>query len=398
MPTLKRWAGNLMLLALAVLLTLAVFEVFLRVFYSPTLVHKQMTEFDPALGWRMVPGHYRVRRSETLVAHPIDINRFGLRGREVAAAPPADSTRVLLLGDSFTLGMLVPQEALVATVAERALNDRGARRHQVLSAAAQGYGTAHALLLTRRLREQGFRADVYLVMFFLNDLLDNLRLSYDTLEPQPVIPGFALDADGRLYLEHAPEKRFVEGGSLVERRGGFRPLVWGFVRGQAADLAATHPGLLRLAQRLGLRVPVPRMPTVVSGWYDDALVARGWPLTGALLRELRREVEADGARLGVVVIPSPFQVYESYRMLVRRAFADRPDAQAFLADPQRPGRMLAEFCRQEGLPCLDLTAPFTEAGPGASLFSPKDYHFSRRGHRVAGAAIARFVREIEGER
>ena len=394
---MKRWTGNLIALLIASTLTLAIFEGFLRVFYNPTLVHRQMAEFDPVLGWRLKPGHYRVRRSETLVSHTIDVNRLGMRGPEIALVPSADSTRVVLLGDSFTLGMLTPSQALFSAVAERSLNRGAARGVQMVNVSAQGYGTAQQLLFVQRLEREGSRADLYLVMFYLNDLLDNLRLSYDTLEPQPAVPGFALDARGRLYLEHAPEKRLVQGGSQVERgRGGFRLLLWGFLRNQAADVVGTHPDLLRLAQRLGVRVPVPHLPTTVTGWYDESIRQRGWPLTCALLRELRREVESHGARLGIVVIPSPFQVYPSYQLLVRRTFPDDPQAKAFLADPWQPQRMVEEFCREEGLPCLDLAESFRHALRGPGLYSTKDFHFTRHGHRVVGEAVAGFVRQIEG--
>lgn len=392
---MKRLAVNLAVLVIACGVMLAAFEGYLRIFYNPTLIHRQMTEFDPVLGWRLRPGHYEVRRSEILAAHTIDINQLGMRNREITVVPPTDSTRVVLLGDSFTFGMLVPSAELLSTVAERTLNDDTQAGMQVVNIGAQGYGTAHQLLFTRQLLDQGFCADLYLVVFVLNDLLDNLRLSYDTLAEQPVVPGFALDATGRLYMEHAPERRFIEGGSLTSRpRQAFRLYAWGFVRSRLVDFVATRPELVRLAQRLGVHASVQRLPASATAWYDESVVERGWPLTRALLRELRHDVEERGARFGMVVIPSPFQVYESHQLLLRRAYPDNPQAQAFLEDPWLPQRMVAAFCREEGVPRLDLGVAFRSAADGPSLYSSKDHHFSKRGHQVAGEEIARFVREI----
>ncbi len=398
---MKRRLLNVITLLIASLLALVLGEVFLRIFYSPTLVNRQMTRFDPELGWRLVTGEYRVRRSASLISHTIRINRLGMRNPEVTLTPAPDCRRAVLLGDSFTFGMLVPEEALLARVAqgelERRRLDRGIGCIEVVNTGAQGYGTAQELLYMRWLHAQGFRADLYVVVFFLNDLLDNLGLSYTDLREQPVQPGFALDAQGNLYLAHRPEERLTRRGSLTRRRTlTLQPLLIDLLRNRALALCEAHSGLFRSVRSLGVRVELPRLPALVQAWYQPETLDRGWPLTCALLRAMRDEARAAGAELAVVALPSPFQIYETYRILIRDTYATNPAVAAFLADPCKPQRLLAEFCVQEDIPWADCEPALRTASGGAALFSSEDHHLSRRGHEIVGRALAEHIDRLLG--
>lgn len=101
---------------------------------------------------------------------------------------------------------------------------------------------------------------------------------------------------------------------------------------------------------------------------DAPRVARAYALFFDELRALRRDVERDAARLDVVVFPFRFQV--------------EPGAPAPVAQSR-----IAEFCRAEGLRCLDLLAPMRDLGPAAFV----DYdHLSPEGARL----VAREVRGL----
>ncbi len=51
-----------------------------------------------------------------------------------------------------------------------------------------------------------------MLMIFVNDILDNLRLSggsnYDTLDETPTQPGFVLAEDNKLILKYYPKKEY----------------------------------------------------------------------------------------------------------------------------------------------------------------------------------------------
>lgn len=101
-------------------------------------------------------------------------NARGFRNtRDIGYDKPADTLRVLSLGDSNTQGYEVGQEQTFSAVMERALAGPG-RKAEVINTGVSGFGTAEQLVL---LENEGirYRPDVVVVGFFANDFDDNLK-------------------------------------------------------------------------------------------------------------------------------------------------------------------------------------------------------------------------------
>jgi hypothetical protein len=63
--------------------------------------------------------------------------------------------------------------------------------------------------------------------------------------------------------------------------------------------------------------------------------------------------------------------------------------------PIRDG--FADFCREHGDACLDLTEPFEEdVAAGNMPFLPTDSHWSARGHELAAELLAPIIRRLLG--
>src|SRR6185295_777242 len=87
---------------------------------------------DAELPYRLRPGI-----DTTLLGIPVHVNRFGLRGPEISAAPAPGVTRVLVLGDSVVFGHgLAAEDAMPAVLQQRL--DGG---FEVLNAGVSGYDT-----------------------------------------------------------------------------------------------------------------------------------------------------------------------------------------------------------------------------------------------------------------
>jgi hypothetical protein len=102
------------------------------------------------------------------------INRQGFRrDADIQLEKPSGVYRVLVLGDSHTLGYEVAQEQTYSRVLERHLSTRG-RRAEVINAGVAGFGTAEELVF---LREEGLRysPDAVVLGFYANDYLDNVK-------------------------------------------------------------------------------------------------------------------------------------------------------------------------------------------------------------------------------
>lgn len=238
-------------------------------------------------------------------------NADGLRD----AAHPVDKIegdwRVAVLGDSVTLGAGIEASEAFPQVMQAALDADG-QRVEVMNVALWGWSTRQERIAWERIVRR-YRADQAILAVCLNDLAElqnNLSrppgwLAW--LHQRFALVRWAVDAPGR------------EIGSVEEL---FR-----------------EPEARRVRQAFAL-------------FFDE-------------VRALRRAVEADGARLDVVVLPFRFQV---------EAGAPAPSAQARIRD----------FCAAEGLRCLDLLPVLGRTGAAAFV----DYdHLSAAGARQVAAEL-----------
>src|SRR5262245_5386887 len=101
----RPFIGNIILVTISVLLALAMSEGAARIVMHPDVAENYMLlrEYDPLLGWRKIANaHKRVRTAEYDIEE--QINSKNLRDREYDYSKPVGTTRILILGDSFTEG------------------------------------------------------------------------------------------------------------------------------------------------------------------------------------------------------------------------------------------------------------------------------------------------------
>jgi hypothetical protein len=102
------------------------------------------------------------------------INGQGFRDtREFSYEKPEGELRILVLGDSFTIGYESAQDATYAAILERYLDSHGLPS-EIINAGMSGSSTAEALIL---LEEEGVKygPDVVVLGFYTNGLDDNIK-------------------------------------------------------------------------------------------------------------------------------------------------------------------------------------------------------------------------------
>ncbi len=241
------------------------------------------TVYDPVLGWKLAPGRTLVFRGAHFGVH-VAHNPEGLRDRHYDYARVPGRRRVLVLGDSVAWCWGVEQAECFTERLEQALGDT-----DVVNMGVPGYSTAQEVLLYEG-EGRRYQSDVVVLVVSPNDADDNL----DRRGPR-----FRLD-DGRLVHDPAPpprRKTFVHEwlqahsrlfewlsyqAAVVERAWHTTP---------AAPEVATSPVAFAAAR------PVPAASPVAIASPPPA----SWTLTEALFDRLRLDVEADGARLVVVL-------------------------------------------------------------------------------------------------
>ena len=261
-----RISTNLIVLIIAVAFFAVFLEAAVRLVFAHSLdfsmemwkyaVELKRPVADPRLSFVHAPN-----RSAFLMGVQVSTNSHGLRDREYSESKPPDTYRIVMLGDSTTLGWGDPQDQTIPKILERELNQSGLpgfRNCEVLNAGVGNYDTVQEVE-HYRLYDRAFHPDLVILDYFINDA-----------EPVPIERHTALLS--RSYL--------------------------------AAFAIARYDALLQFA---GLR---PKWNEYYAGLYADG--RPGWIAAQAALGTLAEMTTADRAALLVTIIPELHQINGSY--------------------------------------------------------------------------------------
>ncbi len=375
---------------------------------------------DQEAGWSLQPGAAG-RWFNPPYEYDVDvvINSQGLRDVERAGYDkPAETFRILLLGDSYVEGLRVPLEQTFGKVLEAELNASApaGQRYEVVNAGVSGWGTDQQLLW---LRSEGakYQPDLVLLSFFPGNDFQNISEALEVANMGRVHkPFFWRTGDGLALRYHpfdpasapqpeAPAAPAQPANRAVERLSGLRAWLAGhstFYRFASVTLDEAAPGLaLRLA-RWGLidapnatadaRMGSEYVP-VAYGIYRQPLEME-WTeaigLAGDLVAALQVEANELGSGLAMVILPAPEQVNpKRWQRIVHH----HTPMQAGQWDLDQPSRAAQQVAEQAGVPFFDLLPIFRQAAAESEpLHLRVDGHWTPAGERLAGDATADFLR------
>ena len=383
----RRWSAAWLALG-SLAATLAVLEGTARAIVhrreaAPLTTRGSIIRFDPWLGWVKPPlAEAWLNRPEYRVH--LQINAHGLRGPDRDYRKTPGTRRIVLLGDSFTEGFTVREEATTRAVLESILRRSGCGEWEVINAGTMGYGTDQEYLFYQR-EGRRYEPDVVVVLFFYNDLNGNLAAEAK--------PSFTVEG-GRLELHGSPVASPREGAWTRRpepRQPRTRP--W---RGSMALRLLTerteqgNPALHRFLARTGLVEPARTVDLPADFWPfgpgHRQEVAEMWLRTEAILTALRAEVEATPARFAVFYVPDETEIDDRVAELTRQRYGMGPRW-------WRSGRV---FDRLHGISVaqdfllLDPRLAFLGAKRrGVQPYFPLDGHWNEEGHRLAAEVLAR---------
>jgi hypothetical protein len=342
--------------------------------------------FHPLLGWEKVPSHtHRAQRGEG-IDYVFRYNSHGLRGPERGYERAAGTRRVLVLGDSFAEGFFTSAEGTVPAVLERRLAEQGCAPCEAINGGTAAYSTDQEYLFYR---DEGRRygAQAVVLMFYYNDLLYDIMPVGVNGGPKPL---FVLEGDA-LRLTNTPlvAPRPL---TLEEHMARIQPQPPWFgslaLRRLADRLDVAHPRLARALACFGiapLNTPTPAEELTVFGVGER--VPEMWRVTHALLRELKRAVEADGARLVVLYVPVIFEVDAREWELTRERYR-----LGRRWDPDKVIDKLSVICGELGIPLADPREALRRANAsGHSPYYRSDFHWNDTGHHIGAEVVTPFV-------
>ena len=182
----RAFATNILISLISITITIAIVEVFLRIYYTGSLSLRPKNEIthysksDSTLGWTLNPNadgiFFRPSRG---VRGYVTIDDNGIRSNGHPVVPRENS--LLIIGDSTTAGFEVDNDKTFSAVLERRLNENGCD-YNVYNAGVRGYGTDQSYWRMQRLIKK-LKPDHVLYMFTKNDFDNNrtIKIAYSTL-------------------------------------------------------------------------------------------------------------------------------------------------------------------------------------------------------------------------
>ncbi|MQA28709.1 MAG: hypothetical protein GEU82_02560 [Luteitalea sp.] len=203
----------------------------------------------------------------TTYGRPVQKNSYDFRDREFAIPKPADTYRILVLGDSFTWGVGLDVGQTIPKQLEDELRRRsGGRAIDVINAAIPGTNTVDQLLLLQD-RALTYDPDMLVLIYNLNDIDFKPVLapsSYDEGTATPVVqidPGDDVTQWSKssglrgliLQIEyHSALARFMvpRAGQLLQRAGVLNSVEFSWVAKVFQGFTDDNPGWLESKRAL----------------------------------------------------------------------------------------------------------------------------------------------------
>lgn len=183
----RELSRGVMLTIVSLVVCLVVLEIAVRLMEPREVMRYFYSQDDPILHHRFKPnatGWYKTNEFNT----DYKINSLGLRDREYSIEKPANTFRILMLGDSFTEGDgVLSQETFSKQLEQRLQGLSASWRYEVINA---GVGSYSSLLEYLYLKTQGLQLepDLVILNFDLSDVYDDITYTASAVFDSAGIP------------------------------------------------------------------------------------------------------------------------------------------------------------------------------------------------------------------
>ncbi len=374
---MKNRVYNIILLFCSLIVTITLVlllgEAYFRIVYQIGRYDKpsQWVEFHEERGWSLKPGTYSTFDHKSFRKTDVFINSLGLRDKERSLSVPGGMSRTSIVGDSFVFGEVLNFGERFTEVLQEKIAPKG----EIVNISTPGYGTGQEILFIENLLANGYEVgDKLILVFFTNDILDNLGQSYAVGKRVPQKPVFQGLENGKLVYSR-PMKPAAEKGKTHTRGLLSKSVFYHFIRNRAVNLITQQSWMLDVLNKFGVRITLPRVPGIVTAWYTEGWEKR-WKVTEDLLNYLASKQEGLKTELLIAFIPSPFQVEESFKKLIINQKSSSEIYKNFINDIDRPQRMLREFCSKMDIQFIDATSILRRASISEPVYFPQEGHLN----------------------
>ncbi len=386
---LKELGKNVLLLLVTVIIFLLLFEIALR-FALPQNLSRTQLDKDLLFSNRANLDGVRYSRFHEFQNY-ISTNSKGLRDSEHNYTKPENTTRILMLGDSFVEGVEVGFENTTSKVLEKELNSNPLRKFEVINAGVSGYGTSQELAY---LEKEGilYHPDVVVLHFFSkNDLLDNVQKAVYSFNPEnntftKVERKFSFFQQFWAFsIAHSHTTNLVANVLLHNQAIG------GFL--QRIDLLGNHQFEKRDQNLVSLNTTLSNTtqlnatpPNIIPVsytrdiYYDNPRleIQDSWKKTIIYFNQMQEFSKKYNFTLVIVFIPAKEQVdVDAYHQFLLQEKLNETQINILA-----PNAIMEQYALQMGIIYLDPTMQFREVDKQSKLYFINDGHYGDRGHAL----------------
>jgi hypothetical protein len=235
-PRKKWWLAGLSIICWQVAALLLVESVL----FAAGIGEEEIFKFDSKLGFRHFPNKLVTWRSEGYARSYFGAD--GLRESNVTVTKPANTYRVVLLGDSLVESLQVPLEKTFGRLIQKTIGPVDGKRVEVVNFANSGYSTAQECLVLED-RVLQYHPDLVVLGYSSRDLMENWSPPDETVSNvRPValkLPGrpLLIDSSPVVTWLKSPRARFLQ--SIEWFRQNSR--VWGIISATELQLSMKDP-------------------------------------------------------------------------------------------------------------------------------------------------------------
>lgn len=320
---------------------------------------EKRVEFNETRGWAN-------KTSQTIPSKgrefdvDVDFNSLGMRGPEVSEKAPG-TTRILMVGDSFTMGWSVEDKDLFLRVLESGLVADG-HKVEILNGGTEGYATDQELLWLEEVGAK-LKPDYVVLLPYVNDVYWNLTDKY----AHRVKCRFEVTADGGVRRVTSTLPRGEEPGWFKRHTSiGNMAYMFSIVGEQAPHKQGGNP-----LESMALLSSPPQK------------IQEAWKITDALVGEFSKRVRAMGAKPVAMLVPNKWEID-----------AEAPIASLQLASysksdlaPSKPTDHFKATCEAAGFDVIDPRPALKARHAEGPVYFTHDWHWNEDGNRVVAAEL-----------
>ncbi len=320
------------------------------------------------------PREHRICQNCSYLYEPIPhagrLNSFGFSGPEIPLKKPEDTLRIVVLGDSVSYGSGVDDKDTFPRILEGLL--RTQKKIEVINAGVRGYTTYNEARYFRdRLLE--FSPDLVILQTCMNDITNpswhwNAVSSIQLTPPDDAYPNSEL-------------KNLSLPGKTIFNTIAKKSLLYAI--GRIAYLKFKKIGV---EKKIGIATDGKFWPTYITAESDQTLLpyleyqSVEWVWLRKQLDLALDVAKTKSIPLALLIVPLSFELDPNY--------------------PFNPKANFLRYCRESGIPCLNLIENFKGENPSkfylmsstSKLPNLADvWHFNAEGHKITAELLASFI-------